>query len=141
MQQVRYTVEHIRSGQSRPYADTVNEYLIHVEAILGFGKTKEERENWHPWLLCGDLDAQKQKEIEDTRAGRIRITRIGHTQESYYAEQKAYQVAWAKKIVKALCQDFCEGKEGGWASPKLQTLSLDVKAGTIRVVIREAYTD
>jgi hypothetical protein len=64
------------------------------------------------------------------------------------AELRSQQVAWAKKIVRALCQDFREkddqdGKTGmeAYFYPTLKSLTIDHRAGTIRAFIVEPYTD
>lgn len=130
-----YSVETLRSGQPRPYADTEREYLITVKG------TRYGKEGLHPWLLHGDVEARIQKEEADRAAGRM----MGGTP----PDQLRYeQREWAKGIVRALCQAFREkddddGRTGMEAHfyPTLKSLKLDQKAGTICAFIVEPYTD
>lgn len=142
MMQTRYTVEVLHSGQDRPYANTVNEYRVTCEMFRTWG-LPPERDKWHPWLMFGDIDATKAKEIQDERSGRCIVSRSGTTRDEYFAGEKRRQLEWAKKIVKTLCQNFFEQGEDGanWASPMLNFIHLDAKAGTINARITEAYTD
>ena len=124
-----FTVQTLRAGQPRPYADTEREYLITVQ------------NNGKPWLMHGDVEARIVREEADRAAGRM------------YGGQKPddlrkRQREWAKRIVRALCQNFREkddddGRTGMEAHfyPTLTSLNLDSKAGTIRAFIVERYTD
>lgn len=51
--------------------------------------------------------------------------------------------AFAKTLVKALCQDFVERSDPNWEwyMPTLQSLNIDQTAAQIRVVITLAFTD
>lgn len=130
-----YEVEIIRSGQPRAYADTINEYLITVSAEK-FGK-----QGMHPWLPMGDVEAQIEREEAQRAAG----TMFGGASPEQLRKMQRDQ---AKQIVRGLCQKFREeddddGRTGMDAAfyPTLTQLSLDAKAGTIRAVILERYTD
>jgi len=56
MNQTRYTVEVVRSGQPRAYADTENEFIVHVEQNRAAWKAPGSPEEWHPWLYPKDSD-------------------------------------------------------------------------------------
>ena len=130
-----YSVEVLRSGQPRPYADTEREYLITVK------RTQYGKDGLHPWLMHGDVEARIKREEADRAAGRM----YGGGSPD---ELRKSQREWAKKIVRALCQNFREkndddGRTGMDAHfyPTLKSLALDAKAGTIRAFIIEPYTD
>lgn len=131
----RYTVEILRSGQPRAYADTEREYLITVEG------TKWGEEGLGPWVLCGDVEATIKREEADRAAGRL----FGGYPP---AELRAMQRKWAIGLVRSLCQHFREkndndGKTGMEAHfyPTLKSLTIDHKAGTVRAFIVEPFTD
>ena len=130
-----YSVDVIRSGQPRPYADAEREYLITVKS------TQYDKDGMHPWLLGGDVEARIKREeawrAEGCMSG-------GYSPDELRSEQRE----WAKKIVRALCQNFREkddddGRTGMEAHfyPTLKWLKLDPKAGTIRAFIVKPYTD
>ncbi len=134
----RYTVETIRAGQPRPYADSFYEYRITVERHVGFGPEKDQLK---PWLMHGDVEARIRREEVERREGRMFG---GDTPD----ESRKMQRDWAKKIVRALCCNFRErddqdGLEGMAAhfAPTLTSLTIDPVKGEIRAVITEAYTD
>ena len=131
-----YSVEVIRSGQPRAYADTEREYRITVKSS-GWSKDRA----MEPWLMYGDVEARIRREEADRAAGRMMG---GETPDQLRKGQRE----GAKKIVRALCQDFREkddqdGRTGMEAHfyPTLQWLKIDGKAGTIHVFIIEPYTD
>lgn len=135
IRQTTYSVETIRSGQPRPYADTIREYPITVKA------TKFDIDGLHPWLLHGDVESRIRREEADRAAGRM------HGGQSPDSLRKA-QRDWARSIVMTLCQKFREkddddGRTGmeAYFYPTLQSMKLDPTAGTIHVVIIEPYTD
>ena len=124
-----YSVQVLRSGQPRPYADTEREYLITVNR------------DQHPWLLHGDVESRIDREEADRAAGRMMG---GYPPDELRKQQRE----WAKKIARALCQNFREkddddGRAGMEAHfyPTLQRLKLDGNAGTIHVFIIEPFTD
>lgn len=130
-----YAVEVLRSGQPRPYADTEREYLITVKA------PKYGEKDPVPWLMFGDVEARIRKDEAARAAGKMQ----GGQKPD---ELRKGQREWAKKIVRALCQNFREkddddGRTGMEAHfyPTLKWLKLDAAAGTIRAFIIEPYTD
>ncbi len=130
-----YTVDTLRSGQPRAYADTEREYLITVQS------TQYGKDGLHPWLMYGDVETQIKRDEKDRAEGRMFG---GESPEKLRNNQRE----WAKKIVRALCQNFREkddddGRTGMEAHfyPTLQSLKTDPKAGTIRAFIIEPYTD
>lgn len=133
--QTVYSVETLRSGQPRAYADTEREYLITVQS------TQYGKDGLHPWLLHGDVEARIKKEESMRASGQMRG---GTPPDGLRQEQRE----WAKKIVRGLCQNFREkddddGRTGMDAHfyPTLKWLKLDHKAGTIHAFIVEPYTD
>lgn len=135
MSTVTYSVETLRSGQPRAYADTLREYLITVK------REQYGKDGMHPWVLHGDVEAK----IKRDEAARKAKTMFG----GYSPEQlRAAQQEWAKKIIRALCQNFREegdddGREGMEAHfyPTLNSLVVNHNAGTIKVLIIEPFTD
>ena len=130
-----YSVETLRSGQPRPYADTEREYLITVTAPV-YGK-----DGLRPWLMHGDVEARIKREEGDRAAGRMMG---GQSPDALRQGQRD----WAKGIVRTLCQNFREkddddGRTGMEAHfyPTLKWLKLDTQAGTIHAFIIEPYTD
>jgi hypothetical protein len=128
----RFTVAVLRSGQPRPYADTIRDYLVSIERLPTWGK---EPRAWEPWLMYGDIDAT---------AATDSLKRPSST----WDDRRRQQRDWAKTIVRALCQDFREagdadGRIGLNAHfyPTLKSIVLDPKAGTIRALIVEPFTD
>lgn len=137
---VRYTVETLRSGQPRPYADTEREYLIKVECIREYGATKGQ---WEPWLMFGNVEEQIAREEKLRVEGKLG----GGNSPS---ELRKMQRDWALKLIRALCQNFREkgdqdGKTEGtmeaYFFPTLKCLAIDAKAGTVRAFIVEPYDD
>lgn len=130
-----YSVETLRSGQPRAYADTEREYLITVTANMHGLKGLQ------PHLMCGDVEAQIKRDEADRASGIM----FGGTSPEALRKQQA---DWARKIVRSLCQNFREkddedGRTGMEAHfyPTLQSLKLDPKAGTVHAFIIEPYTD
>lgn len=130
-----YSVQVLRSGQPRAYADTEREYLITVRATQ-YGKT-----GLHPWFLHGDVERRIREEETKRKAGKMYG---GASPDQLRSEQRE----WAKKLVRALCQNFREkddkdGRTGMEAHfyPTLKSLALDHATGTIRAFIIEPYTD
>lgn len=124
-----FVVQTLRSGQPRPYADTDREYLITVQR------------NGKPWLMHGDIEPRIAREEADRAAGRMFG---GMSPDSLRKSQRD----WAKKIVRALCQNFREkddddGRAGMEAHfyPTLKRLNVNGKTGTIHAFIVEPYTD
>lgn len=124
-----YSVQVLRSGQPRAYADTEREYRITVVR------------DGEPWLLLGDVEALIARDKDDRAAGRL----MGGEPPN---ELRKQQREWAKKIIRGLCQNFREkddddGRTGAAAFfyPRLQRLDMDHKAGTIHVLIIEPFTD
>src|SRR5260221_251932 len=122
-----YSVQTIRSGQPRAYADTEREYLITVK-FSGYGKDA----SLHPWFLHGDVE----KRIREEEAARASGRMSGGMSPD---QLRSGQIAWAKGLVRALCQNFREkddqdGRTGMEAHfyPTLKSLKLDHKTGTIR---------
>lgn len=131
-----YSVDRLRSGQPRPYADTEREYLITVQAT-GYGKDTTPR----PWLMYGDIEAQIVRDEAARKAG----TMSGGMSPD---QLRKGQRDWAKKIIRALCQDFREKDDddgrkdmSAYFYPTLKSLKLDAKAGTILAFIIEPFTD
>lgn len=136
MNETTYSVDTLRSGQPRPYADTEREYLITVKSA-GYGKDAAPK----PWLMYGDIEAQIVLEEAARKAG----TMSGGMSPD---QLRKGQRDWAKKIVRALCQNFREKDDddgrkdmSAFFYPTLRSLTLDAKAGTIRAFIIEPYTD
>lgn len=130
-----YTVEILRCGQPRPYADTEREYLISVK------ETQYGKDGLFPGLMYGDVEERIRRDEADRAAGKLMG---GYPPDELRKEQRE----WAKMIVRALCQNFREkddddGRTGMEAHfyPTLKTLTLDPKAGTIRAFIIEPFTD
>ena len=46
----RYSIEVLRSGQPRPYADTEREYKVYGEQYRTWGAKPEDRNKWYPWI-------------------------------------------------------------------------------------------
>lgn len=133
-----YTVDILRSGQPRPYADTEREYLITVLAESTYGPDKGTMK---PWLMYGDLETRIKTEEQMRAKGTM------HGGESP-DQLRTNQRDWAKKIIRGLCQNFREAKDEDGRTgmdaafyPTLTKLTLDARAGTIRAFIIEAYTD
>ena len=126
---IRYTVDTIRSGQPRAYADHIHEYLITIE------HEKYGKAGLHPWVEGGDVEERIKREEADRAAGRMSG---GYPPDAL----RKQQADWAKALVRALCRNFREKDDpaNDWASPKLASLKVDHKAGTVRAVITEAYT-
>lgn len=131
----RYTVEVLRSGQPRAYADTEREYLITVEADE-FGK-----DGLHPWVMHKDVEAQIKREEKMRASGQMSG---GYPPDALRKQQRD----WALGLVRALCQNFREktdddGKTGMAAHffPTLRSLTIDHIKGTIRAFIIEPFTD
>ena len=132
-----YAVSTLRSGQPRAYADTEREYLITVT------RTHWQTGEMAPWVMFGDVEKQIVRDEAERKAGRM----IGGQPPE---QLRAGQRDWAKKIVRALCQNFREkgdddGEEEGSMEahfyPTLKALKIDPVAGTIRVFIVEPYAD
>jgi hypothetical protein len=126
---VTYTVDTLRAGQPRAYADSEYEYRI---TIARDGK---------PWFLGGDIEATAARDEADRKAGRM----IGGATPD---DMRKMQGDWARQVIRALCQNFRErddedGRVGmaGAFFPTLRWLRLDAKAGTIHVMITSLYTD
>ena len=133
--EVIYSVKTLRSGQPRPYADTEREYLITITS------TKYGENGLSPWVLYGDIEARINEEATFRAQGKMYG---GMSPEQLREGQRD----WAKRIIRGLCQDFREkddddGKTGMEAHfyPTLQSLVIDHRAGTIRVLIIEPFTD
>lgn len=131
----RYTIEVLRSGQPRPYADTEREYLITCEAT-GYGGT-----GFNPYISHGDVEAMIAQQEADRASGRMAG---GYPPDALRKQQRD----WALNLVRALCQNFRErgdddGKIGMDAHffPTLKNLTIDHKAGTVRAFIVEPFTD
>ena len=130
----RYTVDVLRSGQPRAYADTERECLITVE-------TEDYRTHeMKPWVLYGDVESRIVREEADRAAGRMSG---GQPPEVLRKQQRD----WALKIVRTLFQDFREendddGRTGMGAHfyPTLRSLKINHEDGTIRAFIVESYT-
>lgn len=135
MNETTYSVDTLRSGQPRPYADTEREYLITVKCA-GYGKEPNPK----PWLMYGDIEGQI---IRDEAARKAGTMLGGMSPEQLPKGQRD----WAKKIVRALCQDFREKDDDdgrkdmtAFFYPTLLSLKMDAIAGTIRAFIVEPYT-
>ena len=121
MNKLRFTVETVRSGQPRPYADTEREYIVtverEIEQWMRHDKYKDTKVGeWHPWLYGSAEDSAGKKWFDD----------------------------WCDRIVKALCQNFYRSVDepgADWASSMLKWMRVDRDKGTIHVFITEAYTD
>ncbi len=116
MKQRRFTVDIVRSGQPRAYADTEHEYIVHVEQNKAAWLKPESPEDWQPWLYPEGNDERGKKWFQD----------------------------WCDTVVKALCQKFYRTTHddgADWASPMLKWMRVDHEKGTIHVFITEAYTD
>jgi|SRR5579863_4092274 len=130
-----YSVQTIRSGQPRPYADTEREYLITIKS------TQYGKEGLVPWTMYGDVERRIKSEEKQRAEGKMSG---GESPEQLRKGQRE----WAKNLVRALCQNFREktdqdGRTGMTAHfyPTLRSLSIDPSAGTIRAFIIEPYTD
>lgn len=135
LSETTYSVQVMRSGQPRAYADTEREYLIAVKS------TFHGNDGLRPWLLYGDIEKRIAEETKARATGRLSG---GETPEQLRATQRK----WALGLVRALCQNFREkddddGRKGTEAHffPTLKWLKLDPKAGTIHAFIIEPFTD
>ena len=116
MSHTRYTVDVVRSGQPRAYADTEHEYIVHVEQNRAGWKTPGSPDDWHPWLYPAGTDDAGKKWFQN----------------------------WCDTVVKAVCQNFYRKSDepgADWASPILRWMRVDHAEGTIHAYITEAYTD
>ena len=132
----KYTVETLRAGQPKPYADSEYEYLVKVESS-GWSKDGTMK----PWLMCGNLDKIIPQQEADRKSGRM----IGGPSPE---NQRKMQRDWALKLVKVLCHNFREvndddGRTGMEAAfyPTLERLTIDQAKAEIRALITEEYTD
>lgn len=130
-----YSVEVLRSGQPRPYADTEREYLITIKS------TRWGEEGFYPYVAFGDVEDQ----IKRDEKARAEGTLYGGMKPD---DLRKHQRDWALRIVRALCQNFREkGDEDGrtgmdaYFYPTLQSLKIDPVAGTVRAFIIEPFTD
>lgn len=131
----KYTVQVLRSGQPRAFADTEREYLITIEASQ-YGK-----EGLFPYVMHGDVEKQIRREEADRAALKMFS---GYPPERLRVQQHK----WAINLVKVLCQNFREkgdddGKVGMEAHfyPTLKSLTINHAAGTVRAFIIEPFTD
>ena len=134
--QTTYSVETLRNGQPRAYADTEREYLITVKS------TQYGKDGLFPWVQNGDVEARIAREEADRKAGRMSG---GYPPDELRKQQRE----WAKGLVRALCQqnfrekDDDDGRTGAEAHfyPTLKSLDIDHRAGTVRALIIEPFTD
>lgn len=131
----QYSVQILRSGQPRAYADTEREYLVTMQS------TQYGKDGLHPWVQYGDVETRIKKEELARAEGRMSG---GDSPDKLRSNQRD----WAKKIVRSLCQNFREkddddGRTGMDAHfyPTLSSLKIDPSAGTIHALIIEPYTD
>lgn len=126
-----YTVECLRAGQPRPYADREYEYLVTVA------------EDGKPWVNGGDVEARIKRD-EAARAAKTMFG--GETPEQLRRSQRE----WAKRVLRALCMSFrevgdddgiVEGSADAHFQPTLRSLRVDPAAGTIRARIVNPFTD
>ena len=68
MSKMTYTIETLRAGQPRPYADSEYEYRITVSRELDYGAHKGQMK---PWLLLGDVETQIRKDEAMRRRPRL----------------------------------------------------------------------
>lgn len=134
---IKYTVETLRAGQPRPYADSEYEYVVKIEAD-GYGKSVGVFE---PWVMFGNVENSIRRDEAARKAG---MMFGGASPEQMRKDQRD----WAKKIVRALCRDFREtddadGREGAVAYfyPTLKSLSVNAEKGEVRALIISPYTD
>ena len=111
-----YSVTVIRSGQPRPYADTEHEYLIKGEYFNRYA-APQQRTEWLPFShQSAGVDGVPSEKYELDACDRFVQGLVGkyyrHTDEGY-----------------------------GWFEPTLEWMKIDHKAGTIHLLISEAYTD
>lgn len=130
-----YTVETLRAGQPRAYADSEYECLITITAEHYGDKELK------PWLYLEDVEERIRREEADRKAGRMAG---GQSPEQLRKGQRE----WALRLVRALFRNCREkgdddGRSGmeAYFYPTLKSLSLDPKAGTIRALIIEPFTD
>ncbi len=131
----QYSVQILRSGQPRAYADTEREYLITVQS------TQHGKDGLYPWVQYGDVEARIKKEEAMRADGRMSG---GRSPDKLRSDQRE----WAKKIVRSLCQNFREKDDddgrtdmAAYFYPTLTSLKIDPKAGTVHAFIVEPYTD
>ena|ERR1035438_7060867 len=107
----RYSVEVLRSGQPRPYADTEHEYKIYCERNQTWGKPEER--GWKPFLpfSSGLSEIEKQGRIDQL------------------IQSVTMKMFWRKDT------------QPNWSYPLLKWIKLDEKLGVIHVFITEEYTD
>jgi hypothetical protein len=108
----RYTVEVLRSGQPRAYADTENEYLVRCEMERSYGPDKGQMK---PWLY-----------------GLDEATRLTWA--------KSLVKVLCQTFREAGDDDGRTGMEAHFY-PTLRSLVIDQNTGTIRALIIEPYTD
>lgn len=132
---IRYTVEVLRSGQPRPYADTEREYLISVETKGYLDK------ELHAGFPDGNLDETIAQEEDDRKSGRMFG---GYPPDALRKRRRDY----ALSLVRSLCQNFREPNDDDGRKdmeahfyPTLRKLHIDEAAGTIRALIVEPFTD
>ena len=118
----RYSVMVIRSGQPRPYANTEREYKIYCERYQNWGLAPD-KDKWHPWVpgIFGGIECDSNGVPTDL-----------------------HERAKIDMLAKALTQRYFRDRDdpqANWASPFLQWMKIDVKAGTIHFFITEEYTD
>jgi len=133
-----YTVETIRSGQPRPYADSEYECRITVKERAEWGPQKGQMV---PWVLYGDVEARIKQEEQDRAQKRL----IGGEMPDAMRKRQA---DWAKTIVRTLFHEFREkddadGRTGmaAYFYPTLKWLRIDATNGQITAFIVAPYTD
>lgn len=109
----RYTVETLRCGQPRPYADHEHECRISVERTSPCGENAGE---WEPFRCDGWTEKQREDWAKRIVRGVFRNFRE---------------------------QGDDDGRTGmeAYYFPTLRWLKVDPHTGTIRALVTEAYTD
>jgi hypothetical protein len=117
----RFSVQVLRSGQPRAYADTEREYKVLCERWQDWGKAEEQ--GWKPSIPL---------HMNGLKCDENGVPTDPHARETI------------DNIVRGTCQRFWRSaSEPGatWAHPILKWMKVDSKAGIIHVLIIEAYTD
>jgi hypothetical protein len=90
----RFSVEIVRSGQPRPYADTEREYKVLCEMYQTWGKPEEI--GWHP-IPTNEYGSKK---IDDIVRG---------TCQNFYRSEEEPGACWASPILKWMKIDGAAG--------------------------------
>lgn len=119
----RYSVQVLRSGQPRPYANTEREFKIYCERYQGYG-LPPDKDKWHPFYPPGTA---------------------GNEVDSNGVPTNKYNRDLLDRFVKGVTQNYYREEDNdpaaNWASPFLKWMRINREAGTIHLFITEEYTD